>query len=144
MTKPTKRLCIQRRLRSAWASAQSDQMIRVFAVRMKKAWADAQADMSSLGAHSFCCFCHTVAHVIPVCQSNITQLWFKTLLWLPWESFCFYLGKIDFSGTESKCFIDYYSPALKKWGLYWICLVFRNSVIIQMKLEYLLRPVGQC
>ena len=34
----------------------------------------------------------------------------------------------------------YHSPALKKWGLYWICLVlpeFCDSVIIQMKLEYL-------
>ena len=41
-----------------------------------------------------------------------------------------------------------YSPALKKWGLYWICLVLPefcgsvilslcHSVIIQMKLEYL-------
>ena len=28
MTKPTKRLCAQRRLRSAWASAQSDQSLR--------------------------------------------------------------------------------------------------------------------
>ena len=40
-----------------------------------------------------------------------------------------------------------YSPAVKKGGLYWICLVlpeFCHSVIIQMKLEYLLRPVGQC
>ena len=34
MTKPTKWVCAQRRLRSAWASAQSEQ----FAVRMKKAW----------------------------------------------------------------------------------------------------------
>ena len=33
MTKPTKWVCAQRRLRSAWASAQS-----VFAVRMKEAW----------------------------------------------------------------------------------------------------------
>ena len=38
---------------------------------------------------------------------------------------------------------NYYSPALKKWGLYWICLVlaeFCGSVILsknQMKLEYL-------
>ena len=34
----------------------------------------------------------------------------------------------------------YYSLSLKKWGLYWICLVlpaFCGSVIIQMKLEYL-------
>ena len=42
MTKPTKCVCAQRRLRSAWASAQSDQglrsLIRVFAVRKKKAW----------------------------------------------------------------------------------------------------------
>ena len=35
MTKPTKWLCAQRRLRSAWASAQSDQSLRC---RMKKAW----------------------------------------------------------------------------------------------------------
>ena len=28
MTKPTKRLCVQRKLRSAWASAQSDQSPR--------------------------------------------------------------------------------------------------------------------
>ena len=34
MTKPTKWLCAQRRLRSAWASAQSNQSLR----RMKKAW----------------------------------------------------------------------------------------------------------
>ena len=33
MTKPTKWLCAKRRLRSAWASAQSDQRLR-----MKKAW----------------------------------------------------------------------------------------------------------
>ena len=26
-------------------------------------WADAQADLSSLGAHSFCWFCHIVAHL---------------------------------------------------------------------------------
>ena len=62
MTKPTKWLCAQRRLISAWASA------RVFVVRMKKAWvlryllsgqrilwsdwADAQADLSLRWAHS--------------------------------------------------------------------------------------------
>ena len=31
-------LCAQRRLRSAWASAQSDRWIRMFAVPMKKPW----------------------------------------------------------------------------------------------------------
>ena len=48
----------------------------VFAARMKKPWvlsypvsawrrlwADAQADQSSLGVHSFCWFCHVVAHI---------------------------------------------------------------------------------
>ena len=65
MTKPTMWLCAQRRLRSAWASAQS---IRVFAVRVKKAGvhsyplsaqrrllsglADAQADLSLRWVHS--------------------------------------------------------------------------------------------
>ena len=66
------------------ASEDSDQpqhppsLIRVFTVRMKKPWVlsyplnaqrrlwsdwvDAQADQSSLGAHSFCWFCHVVAH----------------------------------------------------------------------------------
>ena len=64
VTKPTKWVCAQRRLRSAWASAQSDH----FAVRIKKAWtlsyplraqpslwsdwADAQADLSLRWAHS--------------------------------------------------------------------------------------------
>ena len=49
---------------------------------------------------------------------------------------------------SSGLILFYYSPALKKWGLYWICLVipefcgsvilsFRHSVIIQVKLEYL-------
>ena len=66
VTKPTKWVCAQRRLRSACASASS--LIRVFAVRMKKAWilsyplskrrrlwsdwADAQADLSLRWAHS--------------------------------------------------------------------------------------------
>ena len=66
MTIPTNWVCAQRRLRSAWASAQSDQT--VFAVRMKKHWvlsyplsaqrglwsdwANAQADLSLRWAHS--------------------------------------------------------------------------------------------
>ena len=65
MTKPTMWLCAQRRLRSASASAQSDQSLRF---RMKKGWilsyplnaqrrlwsdwADAQADLSLRCAHS--------------------------------------------------------------------------------------------
>ena len=79
MTKPTKWLCAQRRLRSdwasAWASAQSDQslhcvlsgLLRIWAFFMRTAkflsrlagcpdWSE-----SSLGPHSFCWFCHVAA-----------------------------------------------------------------------------------
>ena len=65
MTKPTKWLCAQRRLRSAWASAQSDQSSlsawrklgslshRLSAQRrLWSDWADAQADLSLRWAHS--------------------------------------------------------------------------------------------
>ena len=66
MTKPTKWVCVQRRLRSAWAFAKSDQSLRF---RMKKAWvlsypliahrrlwsdwADVQADLSLRWAQSY-------------------------------------------------------------------------------------------
>ena len=84
MTKATKWLWAQWRLRSAWASAQSDQsspsLIRVFAVHSKCSWgfnvsscglrrlwsdwADAQADLSLHWAHMpFFWFCHEVAHL---------------------------------------------------------------------------------
>ena len=66
MTKPTKSLCTQRRLRSAWASAQSDQSLHcVLNVKLSSCgqrrlwsdWADAQADLSLRWAYmSFCWF----------------------------------------------------------------------------------------
>ena len=77
MTEPTKwSVCDQQRLRSARASAQSDQSL---AVHMKKpwvlsyalsaqrrfwsVWVDAQADLSLHLAHMpFCWFCHAGAH----------------------------------------------------------------------------------
>ena len=67
----------QRRLRSAWASAQSDQSIRCSHEetsspysyllsaqrRLWSDWADAQADLSLRWARmSVCWFCHAVAH----------------------------------------------------------------------------------
>ena len=65
MTKPTKWLWAQRRLRSAWASAQSDQSLRCprkeswflsYPVsaqrRLWSDWADAEADLSLRWAHS--------------------------------------------------------------------------------------------
>ena len=76
MTKPTEWLCAQRLLRSAWASTQSDQRLRcalggllrtqAFFMRTSTAktligcpgWSE-----SSLGAHSFCWYCHVAAQV---------------------------------------------------------------------------------
>ena len=77
MTKPTKWVCAQRRLRSAWASAQSDQNLRCpqeesfgpylpikrtvkTLIRLGgcPGWSE-----SSLGAQSLCWFCHEVAHI---------------------------------------------------------------------------------
>ena len=74
MTEPTKWVCTQRRLRSAWA--QSDQSLRYW---HEKPWVlsyslRAQRRLiglgrcpcsseSSVGAHSFCWFCHVAAHM---------------------------------------------------------------------------------
>ena len=83
MTKPTKWVCAQQRLSSAWASTLTDQGIHpvwsVFAVHSMGSkdprfihadsedwsdWADAQADLSLHWAHrSFCWFCHVAAHI---------------------------------------------------------------------------------
>ena len=78
MTKPTQWVCFQRRLRSAWASAQSDQSLHCpheetldpylpnertakTLIRLGGClgWSE-----SSLGAYSMCWFCHVVAHII--------------------------------------------------------------------------------
>ena len=78
MTKPTKWMCAQQRLRSAWASAQSDQSLRcalsgwlrtqAFFMRTAKTlirlgecpgWSE-----SSLGAHPHCWFCHVAAQIL--------------------------------------------------------------------------------
>ena len=71
MTKPTKWVCAQRRLRSA---GHQPSLIRVFAVRSMGSLGPKCAaktsrlggcpgcSESSLGAHSFCLFCHVAAH----------------------------------------------------------------------------------
>ena len=51
-------LSTQRRLRSAWASAQSDLSLRCV-LSGCPGWSE-----SSLGAHSFCLFCHVAAHIM--------------------------------------------------------------------------------
>ena len=87
MTKPAKWLCAQRRLRSAWASAQSDQSLRCphegslgpelpnertakTLIRLGRCpgWSE-----SSLGAHSFCWFCHVTAH-LQMCPKSTGRL----------------------------------------------------------------------
>ena len=65
MTKPTKRVCAQRRLSSAWASAQSDQSLRCpheeTLGSLIATLADAQAD---LGTQSLCWFCYVAANFV--------------------------------------------------------------------------------
>ena len=78
MTKPTRWVCSQRRLRSAWASAQSSLCAHLVAKDPRFLHADREdSDQtgriktlirpgwseSSLGAHSFCWFCHIVAQI---------------------------------------------------------------------------------
>ena len=77
MTQPRKWLCAQRRLGSAWASAQSDQSSLCTQWIAKDPsflhadsedwsdWVDAQADLSHHWAHMpFCWFCHEVAQIL--------------------------------------------------------------------------------
>ena len=89
MTKPTKWLCAQRRLRSAWTFAQSDQNRLRWAAkdpslsscerrRLWSDWVDAQADLRLRWAHmAFCWFCHEASHIvfITVLQGAIWQRW---------------------------------------------------------------------
>ena len=70
MTKQAKWLCTQQRLRSAWASAQSDQSLHWVAKNPSflhvdsEDWANAQADLILRWAYMpFCSFCHEVAQV---------------------------------------------------------------------------------
>ena len=100
MTKPTMWVCSQRRLRSAWASAQSDQSLRCprdetlgpylpiestakTLIRLGgcPSWSE-----SSLGAHSFCWFCHVAAHLKLHCFKesscfNSLRLILALLIW---------------------------------------------------------------
>ena len=80
MTKPTKWLCVERRLRSARASTQSDQRLRCpheeslgqhlliesTAKTLIRLGGCPGRSESSLGAHSFCWFCHVTACFILV------------------------------------------------------------------------------
>ena len=76
-------MCVQWRLRSAWASARSDQSslsawrrLGYLAFRwsnilwrLRSDWANVQADLSLRWAHmSFCWFCCAVAHYYSLCE----------------------------------------------------------------------------
>ena len=88
-------ICAQGRLRSAWASAQSD---RVFAVPIKKHWifsypssalrslwsdwADDQADQSLCRVHrSFSWFCHEAAQMHNDWHQQDQMLFYQELRW---------------------------------------------------------------
>ena len=96
-TKPRKWLCAQRRLRSAWASAQCDQSLRcalngylrtqTFFMRTAKTlswlggcpgWSE-----SSLGAQTLCWFCHDAAH-FRLSHTNTTLHEYNFLLHSDW------------------------------------------------------------
>ena len=86
MTKPTKWLCAQRRLRSAWASAQSSLCAEWVAKdpsfsscgqrRLWSDWADAQADLSLRWVH--------ILLVLSCRGSNVKKI---TLIIFLWRSF---------------------------------------------------------
>ena len=62
MTKPTKWLCAQRRLRPAWASAQSDQSLRCRQAAQIKNTMSSAVCLSQLYAYQFSQYC---SHLIP-------------------------------------------------------------------------------
>ena len=73
-------MCAQRRLISAWASAQSVQIYawrKLGSLATHRAhredwsdWAEAQTDQSALGKHPFCWFCCALVHIVFVINSK--------------------------------------------------------------------------
>ena len=72
MTKPTKWVCAQRRLGSAWASAPETDLEKQCRLGGFPGWSE-----SSLGAHSFCWFCDVVAHMVWVLIGIISTRQFQ-------------------------------------------------------------------
>ena len=87
--------------------------------RLWSDWADARADLSSLGAHSFCWFCHVVAH-IP----------FKVMDYMP----------IVFLSTQ--CIIGYldtvYTLHAYFFVLIWILYIFSHNNKKKSGFEYVI------
>ena len=111
MTKPTMWLCAQHRLRP--------RLIRVFAVHVKKPWVlsyplSAQGgcpgwSVSSLGVHSFCCFCHVAAR-LSSCKHRITEIlrieqW-STIMWIHRETVSWKTTVISFFASKAQAHLS--------------------------------------
>ena len=96
MRKPTKWLCAQWRLISAWASAQSDQSLHCPHEETLGPWLSIECTAktlirlsgcpgwteSSLGAQSLCWFCHVVAHIVWANSKGCGEtVWMHRLAW---------------------------------------------------------------
>ena len=80
MTKATKWVCAQRRLRSAWASAQSDQS-SLSAWRNLGSLATHWAHSEDSDQTGFCWFCHVVAHIQTDMRHRMwhQQMWYSNM-----------------------------------------------------------------
>ena len=111
VTKPTKWLCAQRRLRSAWASAQSDQSLRhlhekpwvlsyplTAQRRLRSDWADAQTDPSLCWAHrhfvGFVMSWPRLWNLLVLTKLILKFSWFCSVYMAgfqpPWQAYLFY------------------------------------------------------
>ena len=102
MTKPTKWLCTQRSLRSAWAQwvAKNPSFLHADSEDWSD-WADAQADLSHHWAHmSFYRFCHVPAHIV---WANIVLALVRLYRWagLPEPSLLAYVISTIFTWAGS-------------------------------------------
>ena len=74
-------MCAQGKLKSAWASVQSDRIPMSAQRRLWSDWADVQADLSLRLAHMlFCWFCHALAH-LSLRWAHMSKVSFRKL-WL--------------------------------------------------------------
>ena len=104
--------CAQQRLRSAWASAQSDQSLRYpheeslgpslpiestakTLIRLGgcPGWSE-----SSLGAQSLCWFCHVAAHVI-LYKASQTKYWFVVIQLASNTKWCLVINEYQLQGS---------------------------------------------
>ena len=111
MTKPTKRVCAQQKLRSSWASAQSDQSLLwrnlgslathwVHSENSDQAGRCPGWSESLLGTQSFYWFCHEVAHRF---FSRKIPIYMYLYTW-----FCCWIFRAE---------LEYVDPRIRGWGV---------------------------